>query len=274
MKIVLYSVMMNGKLEELIVPECTLYEKRSSIARITLNRPEVLNALNRKLWREIYENLDQAEKDEEIRAIMLTGAGRAFCAGDDIKEVFSLKTLEEAKAFFLDFATPTITKIIQLSKPVIAAVNGPAYGGGCEIAMLCDIVVASDNATFAIPEALIGAIPPVATVMGVYLIGKLNVSMMALTGEPVPAEEAKLMGLVNKVVPLEELIATAEKLARSTMRAAPSSVSVMKKLMNQRFEPEELKRAAEELLNLVQTDEGKEGHRAFVEKRLPRWVRT
>lgn len=274
MKIVLYSVMMNHELEELIVLECTLYEKRSSIAWVTLNRPEVLNALNRMLWREIYENLDQAEKDEEIRAIIITGAGRAFCAGDDIKEVFSLKTLEEAKAFFLDFAIPTITKIIRLSKPVIAAVNGPAYGGGCEIAMLCDIVVASDNATFAVPEALIGAIPPVATVMGAYLIGKLNVSMMALTGEPVAAEEAKLMGLVNKVVPIEELIATAEKLAKSTMRAAPSSVRVMKKLMNQRFEPEELKRAAEELLNLVQTDEGKEGHRAFVEKRLPRWVKT
>jgi len=254
--------------------ECTLYEKRSLIAWITLNRPEVLNALNRKLWREIYESLDQAEKDEEIRAIVITGAGRAFCAGDDIKEVFSLKALEETKAFFLDFAAPTITKIIRLSKPIIAAVNGPAYGGGCEVAMLCDIVVASDKATFAVPEALIGAIPPVATVMGAYLIGKLNVSMMALTGEPVAAEEAKLMGLVNKVVPIQELIATAEKLAKSTMRAAPSSVRVMKKLMNQRFEPEELKRAVEELLNLVQTDEGKEGHKAFVEKRSPSWVKT
>jgi len=254
--------------------ECTLYEKRNSIAWITLNRPQVLNALNRKLWREIYDNLDQAEKDEEVRAVIIKGSGRAFCAGDDIKEVSSLRTLEEAKAFFLNFATPVITKITQVSKPIIAAVNGPAYGGGCEIAMLCDIVVASDNATFAVPEALIGAIPPVATVIGAYIIGKLNVSMMVLTGEPVTAEEAKTMGLVNKVVPIEELITTAEKLATSTMRAAPSSVSIMKKLMNQRFNPEELKRAAEELLMLVQTDEGKEGHRAFVEKRLPKWVKT
>jgi enoyl-CoA hydratase/carnithine racemase len=98
--------------------------------------------------------------------------------------------------------------------------------------------------------------------------------MMMLTGEPIAAEEAKLMGLVNKVVPIGELITTAEKLAKSTMRAAPSSVSVMKRLMNQQFDTEELKRAVEELLNLVQTDEGKEGHRAFVEKRLPKWVRT
>jgi enoyl-CoA hydratase/3-hydroxyacyl-CoA dehydrogenase len=241
---------------------------------MTLNRPQVLNALNKKLWHEIYENMDQAEKDEEVRAVILTGAGRAFSAGDDIKEVSSLETLEDAKAFFLNFATPAITKIAQFPKPIIAAVNGPAYGGGCEIAMLCDIVVASDNATFAVPEALIGAIPPLATVIGLYLIGKLNVSIMALTGEPVTAEEAKLMGLVNKVVPAPELITTAEKLAKNTMRAAPSSVRVMKKLMNQRFDPEELKRAVEELLRLVQADEGKEGHRAFVEKRLPKWAKT
>jgi len=265
---------MNQEWEELMVLECTLYEKRNSVAWVTLNRPQVLNALNRKLWREIYDNLDEAEKDEEIRAIIITGAGRAFCAGDDIKEVFGLGTLEETKSFFLDLAVPTIAKIIQLPKPIIAAVNGAAYGGGCEIAMLCDIVIASDNATFAVPEALIGAIPPVATAIGAYLIGKLNVSMMMLTGEPIAAEEAKLIGLVNKVVPVGELITTAEKLAKSTMRAAPSSVSAMKRLMNQRFDPEELKRAVEELLNLVHTDEGKEGHRAFVEKRLPKWVRT
>jgi len=253
--------------------ECTLYQRKDSIAWITLNRPQVLNALNRKLWREIYENLDQAEKDKEIRAVIITGAGRAFCAGDDIKEVATLKTPEEVKAFFADFAAPTIMKIIQLSKPLIAAVNGPAYGGGCEIAMLCDLVVASENATFAIPEALIGAIPPVATVIGASVVGRLNVSMMMLTGEPVTAEEAKLMGLVNKVVPAEELLMAAEKLALSTMRAAPSSVKAIKKLLSQRFEPKELEHSVRELINILQSDEGKEGHRAFIEKRLPKWVK-
>ena len=104
---------------------------------------------------------------------------------------------EEVRAFFQDFAAPIIMKIVQLPKPVIAAVNGPAYGGGCEIAMLCDLVVASEEATFAVPETRIGAIPPVAAVMGSFLIGKLNISMMILTGEPVTAEEAKRMGLVN-----------------------------------------------------------------------------
>lgn len=258
----------------IMVLECTLYQKKDSLAWITLNRPHVLNALNRKLWHEIYENLDQADKDREIRAVIITGAGRAFCAGDDIKEVANLESLEETRTFFLDFAEQTITKIIQLPKPIIAAVNGPAYGGGCEIAMLCDLVIASENATFAVPEALIGAIPPVATVIGAYLIGKLNISMMMLTGEPITAEEAKLIGLVNKVVPAEELMRAAEKLAKSTIRAAPSSVKVIKKLLNQRFEHEELKHAVEELINILQTDEGKEGHRAFTEKRLPKWIKS
>lgn len=253
--------------------EHILYRKANSIAWITLNRPQVLNALNSKLWREIFEALDQAEKDKEIRAIILTGAGRAFCAGDDIKEVINLKTPEEIRAFFHNFATPTMTKILTLSKPIIAAVNGIAYGGGCEIAMLCDLVVASKDATFAIPEALIGAIPPVAAAIGIQVIGRLDVSMMMLTGEPVAAEQAKQMGLVNKVVSPEELMTTAEKLATSTFRAAPSSIKIMKKMLNRRFEPHELECAVEELINILQSNEGKEGHRAFLEKRLPKWVK-
>ncbi len=256
-----------------MVLECTLYQKKDSIAWITLNRPQVLNSLNRMLWREIYENLDQAEKDEEIRAIIITGAGRAFCAGDDIKDVASLETPDDVKTFFLNFASPTITKIVQLPKPIIAAVNGLAYGGGCEIAMLCDLVIASKDATFAVPEALIGAIPPVAVVIGAYIIGKLNVSMMMLTGKPITAEEAKQIGLANKVVPSEELMEAAEKLAKDTMRVAPSSIGIMKKLLNQRFKPEELMQSVEALIHIVQADEGKEGHKAFVEKRLPKWVK-
>ncbi|MEM2336485.1 MAG: enoyl-CoA hydratase/isomerase family protein [Candidatus Bathyarchaeia archaeon] len=252
--------------------ECTLYEERGSIAWITLNRPEVLNALNRKLWREIYENLDRAEKSGNIRAVVITGAGRAFCAGDDIKEVSNLKTSEEVQAFFWNVAAPTITKIVSLSKPVIAAVNGLAYGGGCEITMLCDLVVASKNATFAIPEALIGAIPPVAAVIGAFVVGRLNASWMMLTGEPITAEEAKRIGLVNEVVPHEELLLAAERMAKATMRAAPSSIKAIKKLASLNFDQEKLKKAVEELINIVQTEEGKEGHRAFIEKRLPKWT--
>jgi enoyl-CoA hydratase/3-hydroxyacyl-CoA dehydrogenase len=239
-----------------------------------LNRPEVLNALNSKLWREIYENLDRAVKSQKVRAVVITGAGRAFCAGDDIKEVSNLKTPEEAQNFFWNFAAPTITKIVSLPKPVIAAVNGLAYGGGCEIAMLCDLVVASQKATFAVPEALIGAIPPVAAVIGAFIIGRLNASWMMLTGEPISAEEAKRIGLVNEVVPHEELMLAAERMAKATMRAAPSSIKAIKRLANLNFDQEKLKKAVEELINIVQTEEGREGHKAFIEKRLPKWAET
>lgn len=254
--------------------ECSLYEKRESVAWITLNRPNVLNALNRQLWREIYESLDHAEKDGEVRAVIITGAGRAFSAGDDIKEVAGLKDAKEIKDFFLNFAVPAVTKIVQLPKPVIAAVNGLAYGGGCEIAMLCDLAVASENATFAVPEALIGAIPPLAATIGAHLIGRHNVNLMMLTGEPITAHEAERMGLVNMVVPSGELKAAAEKLAKSTMRAAPSSIKAIKKLMYQGFKHEALMRAVEELINTIWSEEGREGHRAFVEKRQPKWVRN
>ncbi|MEM3730930.1 MAG: enoyl-CoA hydratase/isomerase family protein, partial [Candidatus Bathyarchaeia archaeon] len=248
--------------------------KKDSLAWITLNRPQALNALNRKLWREIYENLDKAEKDDEVRAVIITGAGRAFSAGDDIKEVASLKTPEEVKKFFLDFAAPTISKIVELPKPVIAAVNGLAYGGGCEIAMLCDLVVASENAKFAIPEALIGAVPPIAAAIGAHIIGKLNLNMLMLTGQPITAQEAKTIGLVNKVVPAEELQKAAEETAKNTMQAAPSAIKAIKRLMAKQLELEGLRQAVEELINIVQSDEGREGHKAFVEKRPPRWVKA
>ncbi len=253
--------------------KCILYGEKNAIAYITLNRPEVLNALNRKLWRGIYECLDRAEKNRVVRAVIITGAGRAFSAGDDIKEVANLKNLEEVKSFFLDFAAPAIKKIVESSKPVIAAVNGLAYGGGCEIAMLCDLVVASEDATFAIPEALIGAIPPIATAVGAFIIGKLNLNMLMLTGEPITAQEAKLIGIVNKVVPAEKLIMTAEELARKTMRASPLSVKTIKMLVNRQLQLENLKYTVNNLVKIVQTMEGKEGHKAFLEKRMPSWVK-
>jgi len=253
--------------------EHTHYHENNSIAWITLNRPQVLNALNKKLWREIYETLDHAEKNENVRAIILTGAGRAFSSGDDIKEVLNLETPEEVKAFFFNHVTPAFIKVLSLPKPVVAAVNGLAYGGGCEIVMLCDLVVASSDATFAVPEALIGVIPPIAAVIGPCIVGKLNISKMMMTGHPLDAEEAQAIGLVNKVVPSGELMNAAEEMAKSTIRAAPHSVGVMKKLLNKKVE-RELRQSMNELTKILQTEEGHEGHRAFVEKGLPKWARA
>jgi len=250
----------------------TRYEKEDRITWITLNRPDVLNALNSGLWREIYQCLDTAEKDEDVRVVVITGAGRAFSAGDDIKEVATLKTPSEIRNFFTNYAAPTITKILQLSKPIIACVNGLAYGGGCELAMLCDLVIASEKALFAVPEALVGAYPPIASAIGVYFIGKLNLSLLALTGESITAEEAQRIGLVNKVVPDRKLRKVAKELAEKIMLSAPTSIKAIKKTLNRKFQPEELEQAVETLIALFETGEGREGHHAFIEKRPPKWV--
>ncbi len=251
----------------------TQYNKEDRIAWITLNRPEALNALNSGLWREIHQRLDIAEKDEDVRVVVITGAGRAFSAGDDIKEVLSLKTASEIRNFFTNYAAPTIAKIIQLSKPIIACVNGLAFGGGCELAMLCDSVIASENASFAIPEARVGAFPPIACAIGVYFTGKLNLSMLALTGDPITANEAHRIGLVNKVVPNDKLRDATKELAQKIMLSAPSSIKAIKNTLNKNFQPQELEQAVEKLIALVESEEGKEGHRAFAEKKSPKWIR-
>ena len=252
--------------------EYTLYDKQHHIAWVTLNRPESLNALNSGLWREIHQRLDTAEKDEDVRVVVITGAGRAFSAGDDIKEVSALRTSSEIRNFFTSSAAPTIVKIIQLSKPIIACVNGLAFGGGCELAILCDMVIASENALFAIPEARVGAYPPIACAIGVYFTGKLNLSMLALTGEPITANEAQRIGLVNKVVPSDKLRDATKELAEKTMLSAPSSIGAIKKALNRKFQPEELEQAVETLIALLETEEGREGHKAFVEKKSPKWI--
>ncbi len=249
-----------------------LLDKKDHVIWITLNRPEALNALNSNLWRALYEALDMAEKDEDVRVVAITGAGRAFSAGDDIKEVAKLRSPKEIRTFFTQYAAPAITKIIELSKPVIAAVNGVAYGGGCEIAMLCDLVVASEDALFAVPEGRVGAFPPIASAIGAYLLGKLEISMLALTGEPITAKEAHRMGLTNMVVPAEELKRATEEMAQKIMLTAPTSIKTIKKMLNKQFRPEELKQAVEQLIALFEIGEAKEGHDAFVKKRPPKWT--
>jgi enoyl-CoA hydratase/3-hydroxyacyl-CoA dehydrogenase len=250
----------------------TRYDKEDRIAWITLNRPEALNALNSGLWREIHQCLDTAEKDEDVRVVVITGTGRAFSAGDDIKEVSTLRTSSEIRNFFTNYAAPTIAKIIQLSKPIIACVNGLAFGGGCELAILCDSVIASEDALFAIPEARVGAYPPIACAIGVYFTGKLNLSMLALTGESITANEAHRIGLVNKVVSSDKLRDVTKELAKKIMLSAPSSIKAIKNMLNRKFQPEELEQAVDTLIALLETEEGREGHNAFVEKKSPKWI--
>jgi len=245
-----------------------IYEKKDGVAWVTINRPEVLNALARLTWRELVEAMDLADKDDEVRVVIITGAGRAFCAGDDINDLATIKDAFDAKAYFKEIAG-AIRKVEEFSKPIIAAVNGLAYGGGCEITMVCDIAIASENARFAQPEGKIGAWPPLAAVRLPSIIGKAKAMEIMLTGEPIDAKEAERIGLINKVVPREKLKDAAMEMAKKIMRVAPLSASLIKTTVNKKIE--DLESVIDATAMLFSSEDLREGAIAFLEKRQPVW---
>jgi enoyl-CoA hydratase/3-hydroxyacyl-CoA dehydrogenase len=239
---------------------------------LTLNRPDVLNALNSTLWRELYSALQYADTNKDVRAVVITGVGRAFSAGDDVKEVTGFKSDADVQNFILNIAAPTVQKIITLQKPVIAAVNGLAYGGGCELCMVCDIVIASEKASFAVPECRIGAYPPIASVIGSHIIGRLNTGLMVFTGDAISAQDAERIGLVSKVVPAEMLGKTVQQIAEKITNASPTAIATTKRILNKALMSKEFEDALHTLVNLLKSADAKEGHSAFIEKRLPKWA--
>ena len=255
--------------------ENLLYEKRNGIAYVTINRPDKLNALNPKVMQELQECFRDIEKDNEVRAVILTGAGeRAFVGGADINEL-AVQTPVEGKEMsvrgqkILDF-------IENLGKPVIAAINGFALGGGCELAMACTLRIASENARLGQPEVKLGLIPGYAGTQRLpRLVGKGRALEMLLSGDPISASEAYRMGLVNQVVPAQDLIATAEKLAQKIMANAPLAVKFALEAVNHGLEMPEAEGQFLEatLFGLCcTTADMKEGTRAFLEKRPARFV--
>lgn len=245
-----------------------LYEKKDGVAWITLNRPEVLNALARLTWRELVEAMSMADKDDEVRVVVLTGMGRAFCAGDDINDLAMLKDAFDAKAYFKEI-TRAVKRFEEFRKPVIAAVNGIAYGGGFEITMGCDIAIASENARFAQPEGKIGAWPPMAAIKLPSIVGKAKAMEIMLTGEPIDAKEAERIGLVNKVVPPEKLEETAMEMAKRIMRVAPLSAELIKTTVNKKIE--DMESVIDATAMLFSSEDLREGSIAFLEKRQPVW---
>jgi len=245
-----------------------IYEKKDGVAWVTINRPEVLNALARLTWRELVEAMDLADKDDEVHVVIITGAGRAFCAGDDINDLATIKDAFDAKAYFKEIAG-AIRKVEEFSKPIIAAVNGLAYGGGCEITMVCDIAIASENARFAQPEGKIGAWPPLAAVRLPSIIGKAKAMEIMLTGEPIDAKEAERIGLINKVVPPEKLKDAAMEMAKKIMRVAPLSASLIKTTVNKKIE--DMESVIDATAMLFSSEDLREGAIAFLEKRQPVW---
>jgi enoyl-CoA hydratase/carnithine racemase len=250
--------------------ETLLYEKREAIAYITINRPEKLNALNHRVIDELDACFTALAADNDVRAVILTGAGeRSFVAGADLNEL-AVQTPVEGRKTSLR-GQRVLDHIENLGKPVIAAVNGFALGGGCELAMACTLRIASENARFAQPEVKLGIVPGYAGTQRLpRLVGKGRAMEIILTGEQLSAQEAYRIGLINQVVSFKDLISTAESLARKIMANAPLAVKFAMEAVNQGMEMSQAKGEFLEasLFGLCcTTADMKEGTRAFLEKR-------
>lgn len=247
------------------------YSLKGHSAFIRMERPEKLNALNEDLWTGLTKAFLEARSDQNVRIVVLQGSGRAFSAGDDIEMMQSWKPGDAAK-WMREQAEPLISAILSFDKPIISIVDGLAAGGGCELLMLCDIVIASDRSMFSIPEGLIGAIPPIGSSLGV---GYINRAMLrfALTGDPFPASTAKELGFVDLVVDPAEIDSTLADMLEKIERIAPFSLMKMKETVNQvkRKYLDELNFGKEQLVRAAETEDFREGQEAFLKKRLPVW---
>jgi enoyl-CoA hydratase len=248
-----------------------LYEKKGNVAWVTLNRPEVLNAQNDLLRSELVSAFEQAGRDDEVYAIAITGAGdKAFSAGADISEF--------PKRFPDDYVrTKWIRRpydvIREVPKPVVAAVNGLALGGGCELVLACDCVIAADTAQFGQPEIRIGVIPGGGgTQVLPRLIGEKKAKELIFSGRSITAAEALGMGMINQVVPRDKLIEATEKLIQDFLKNSPAILKLAKMAVNKSLDtPLTVGLGCErELFALCfGTEDQKEGARAFLEKRKP-----
>ncbi len=249
-----------------------IYEKRHNYAVITMNRPNKLNALNEEMWLSLREAFLTAQEDDDIRAVVITGKGRAFCAGDDIAVMEGWQSFMDGKLFFEKVASPLLETFLNYEKPIISLVNGYAFGGGFEINLFFDVVVASQKALFSLPEGLIGALPPIASTMGVALLGR-RLGRYCLTAERLDAYEAKDLGVVDIVVSEDQLELVGAEIAFQMSALSPLSLRAIKRSF--RALKEVFKGALDvglhELVELIPTDDFKEGMRAFVEKRKPKW---
>ncbi|NOZ41797.1 MAG: enoyl-CoA hydratase [Alphaproteobacteria bacterium] len=250
-----------------------LVDCKGPVGLITLNRPESLNALNGQIMDEVTRALRTFESDDNIRAMVITGSSKAFAAGADIKEMQSLSFVE---AYMSDFITANWEEASRCRKPIIAAVAGYALGGGCELAMMCDFILAADNAKFGQPEIKLGVIPGGGgTQRLTRLVGKSKAMEMILTGRMMDAAEAERAGLVSRVVAVDDLVDEALKVARKIADLSLPSVMLAKESVNKAYETtlrEGVMFERRVFHSLFATDDQKEGMAAFAEKRTAKFT--
>ncbi|MBB4211061.1 short chain enoyl-CoA hydratase [Rhodothalassium salexigens DSM 2132] len=252
--------------------ETLVFEKRDAVAIVTLNRPDAYNALNAQMMTELTHALRAIEADDEIGCTIITGSQKAFAAGADIKEMASKSYMD---VFMADFITANWEEASRTRKPLIAAVAGYALGGGCELAMMCDIIIAAENAKFGQPEIKLGVIPGAGgTQRLTRAVGKAKAMDMVLTGRRIDAEEAERAGLVARVVPTEELLDEALKTAETIAELSRPAVMLAKESVDRAYETtlaEGIRFERRVFHSLFATEDQKEGMAAFVEKRSPQF---
>jgi len=248
-----------------------LTETRGRVGLVTLNRPEAMNALNSTILDELMSALEAFDADGTIGAMVVTGNEKVFAAGADIKEMAEASEKEMRQSPFIG----SFDRIRGIKKPIIAAVSGWALGGGCELAMSCDMIIASEKAKFGQPEVTIGVIPGAGGTQRLTLaVGKAVAMEMVLNNRTLSAQEALSFGLVNRVVPVENVLDEAISLADEIAGRAPLAVRAGKEAVNAVFEgslTEGLFFEKELIYSLFSTEDQKEGMKAFIEKREPNW---
>ena len=255
------------------MPETLLLEPHGPVLLIRLNRPEALNALNFTLMRELAEVLRQADADPGVRCIVLTGSEKAFAAGADVRE---MQDKSFAEAYGQDIFGPEAAAIARIRKPIIAAVSGYCLGGGCELAMLCDFILAADTAKFGQPEVNLAIIPGMGGAQRMTrLVGKSKSMELHLTGRMMDAVEAERAGLVARIVPAADLLAEALKTARAIAEKSALAVMAAKEAVNAAFETTLSAGLAQErrlFQAMFATQDQKEGMAAFLAKRPAKFI--
>jgi len=250
-----------------------LFKNENGIATITLNRPDAYNSVNGALARQWIEALDTCKEDDSIRVVVITGNGKAFCAGQDLKEVTTPDLNPGFQNLLDEYYGPIITRITELEKPIIAAVNGVAAGAGANLALGCDIILASSKASFIQAFSAIGLIPDSAGTFTLpRLVGRARAMAYSMLGDKITAEEAERIGMIYKAIPVEQFQETVDKLAIRMAGMATHGLALTKRAINASYKNDFYQQLALETelqIEAANTDDYHEGVAAFVAKRKP-----